>query len=266
MARVGSRLREHRQQPVGLADLLGWGFLVADGVILQKDGSLLAGFEYAGPDVSAATPAELNLLSRHVNDALVPFVDDWMLHVDAIRQPATAYAASVFPDPVSQFIDEERRSAYQKRAGQQFESTYTLVATHLPPPELFARLSTWFLQRGVAQADVQADWDKLLAGYLVALQGLEHRLISRLRITRMDSDGLVRHLHTCLTGDPHPVRAPEHGSYLNVVLADQELVGGFEPRIGSRHVRVVAVHGYPHASHAGALDLSEFTATRFSME
>jgi type IV secretion system protein TrbE len=255
MARAGARLREHRQQPAGLADLLGWGFLVAEGVILQKDGSLLAAFEYAGPDVSAATPAELNLLSRHVNDALVPFADDWMLHVDAIRQPAAAYAASTFPDPVTQFIDEERRSAYQKRASRQFESAYTLVATHLPPPELFARLGTWFVQRGVAKSDTQVDWDKLLAGYSVALQGLEHRLSSRLRLTRLDSDGLVRHLHSCLTGDPHPVRAPEHGSYLNVVLADQELVGGFEPRIGARHVRVVAVHGYPHASHAGALDL-----------
>jgi type IV secretion system protein TrbE len=255
VTRVGARLREHRQEPAGLADLLGWGFLVADGVVLQKDGSLLAGFEYAGPDVTAATPAELNALSRHVNDALVPFADDWMLHVDAIRRRAAPYAASVFPDPVTQLIDEERRSGYQRRAGRQFESTYTLVATHLPPPEIFTRLSTWFVQRGVASASTMPDWNGLLAGYSAALQDLEHRLSSRLRLSRLDSDSLVRHLHTCLTGDSHPVRAPEHGSYLNSVLADQELVGGFEPRIGARHIRVVAVHGYPHASHAAALDL-----------
>ena len=62
------------------------------------------------------------------------------------------------------------------------------------------------------------------------------------------------------------VRAPLHGSYLNIVLADQELVGGFEPRIGSRHVRVVAVHGYPQASHAGALDVLNTLALRLSME
>src|SRR5581483_7917156 len=68
-------------------------------------------------------------------------------------------------------------------------------------------------------------------------------------------DGLVTHLHECLTGAPHPVRAPSHGSYLNIVLADQELVGGFEPRIGDRHIRAVAVQGYPPASHAGALDV-----------
>jgi type IV secretion system protein TrbE len=87
------------------------------------------------------------------------------------------------------------------------------------------------------------------------LQGLERRLAARLRLERMESDALVTHLHECLTGESHGLRAPAHGSYLNIVLADQELVGGFEPRIGSRHVRVVAVHGYPAASHAGGLDV-----------
>jgi type IV secretory pathway VirB4 component len=54
------RLREHRSESRGLADLLNWAFMVDDGVILQKDGSLLAGWKYRGPDVSAATPHELN--------------------------------------------------------------------------------------------------------------------------------------------------------------------------------------------------------------
>src|SRR3979490_3151416 len=84
-------LREHRNEPRGLADLLNWAFLVDDGVVLQKDGSLLAGWRYHGPDLAAATPEELDALSRHVNDALLPFTDDWMFHVDAIRRPAVAY-------------------------------------------------------------------------------------------------------------------------------------------------------------------------------
>jgi type IV secretion system protein TrbE len=244
-------LREHRTEAVGVADLLGWGFLVGDGVVLQKDGSLLAGFDYAGPDVGAATPAELDALTRHVNDALLPFADDWMFHIDAIRRPATAYARSVFPDPISESIDEERRAAYRLRESCQFETRYSLVATYLPPPELYSRLTTWFVQ-GAARQGV--DWDRVLTGFAVALNGLERRLTARLRLDRLGSDALVTHLHECLTGEGHVVRAPEHGAYLNVVLADQELVGGFEPRIGARHIRAVAVHGYPHASHAGALD------------
>ena len=92
-------LREHRTTPTGLADLVNWGFLVDDGVVLQKDGSLLAGWRYRGPDPSAATPEELDALARHVNDALLPFTDDWMFHVDAIRRPAVAYAAPRFRMP-----------------------------------------------------------------------------------------------------------------------------------------------------------------------
>src|SRR6185437_12196790 len=116
-----AHLREHRVEPTGLADLLGWGFLVADGVVVQKDGSLVAGFAYAGPDVGAATTADLDALTRHVNEALLPFADDWMFHVDAIRRPAAAYPAGDFPDPLSQCIDEERRAAYRLTESCQFE-------------------------------------------------------------------------------------------------------------------------------------------------
>ena len=265
--RAATRLREHRTVPSGVADLLGWGFLVGDGVVLQKDGSLMAGYRYAGPDVTAATHPELDALSRHVNDALLPFGDEWMFHVDAVRRPAAAYPPSVFPDPVTQLIDEERRAAYRMRAGRQFETTYTMVVTHLPPPEILARFSTWFVGTGTgtgtgtatgAGASARrktADWDLVLARFGEAREGLERQLATRLRLERLASDALVTHLHECLTGQSHVVRAPEHGSYLNIVLADQELVGGFEPRIGSQHVRVVAVHGYPAASHAGGLDV-----------
>ncbi len=250
-AQVLARLREHRTSPTGLADLLGWGFLVDEGVVLQKDGSLLAGFEYAGPDVGAATAAELDALTRHVNDALLPFADDWMFHIDGIRRVAAAYPPAVFPDRVSGMIDEERRNAYRVTESSQFETSYVLVVTYLPPPELYSRLATWFVQGG---GQVGTDWERILAGFRSALTALEHRLSAHLRLHRLESDALMTHLHECLTGETHRVQAPPHGAYLNVILSDQELVGGFEPRIGRQHIRTVAVHGYPQASHAGALD------------
>lgn len=42
--------------------------------------------------------------------------------------------------------------------------------------------------------------------------------------------------------------APETPCYLDVVLASRDLVGGFSPRIGDRHLRVVAITAFPHAS------------------
>ena len=244
-------LREHRTTPRGLADLLNWAFMVDGGVILQKDGSLLAGWRYHGPDLCAATPSEMNALSRHLNDALLPFGDDWMFHVDAIRRPAVAYAPSRFPDAMTQILDDERRAAYEAEAGRQYETEYFLVATHLPPPDALSRLTGFFVQ-GAARSRV--DWSQVLDTFVVALHTIENRLSARLRLERMPSDRLLTHLHECLTGLPHPVRTPTHGSYLNAVLADQELVGGFEPRVGTMAVRVVAVQGYPHESQPGQLD------------
>jgi len=244
-------LREHRIAPAGLADLVNWAFMVDDGVVLQKDGSLLAGWRYHGPDLSAATPEELDALSRHVNDALLPFTDDWMFHVDAIRRPAGAYAPSRFPDPVTQLIDDERRATYAAQASRQFETEYFLVATHRPPPDVFSRAAAFFVQ-GARGAGV--DWGRVLAAFAAQLQVLEQRLAGRLQLARLDADALCTHLHECLTGLAHPVRTPRHGSYLNVVLADQELVGGFEPRVGRLAIRAVAVQGYPHASEPGQGD------------
>jgi len=44
---------ETRTQPQGLADLLLWFGLVDDGIVLQRDGSLLAAWQYprTGPSV-----------------------------------------------------------------------------------------------------------------------------------------------------------------------------------------------------------------------
>lgn len=252
IVRALQRWREHRPGPAGLADRLLWGFMVDDGVILQKDGSLLAGWRYRGPDLAAATAHELTVLARHVNDALLPFADRWVFHVDAIRRPATAYAVGNFPDPVTQLIDDERRAAYSKRASQQFETEYVWVATYLPPAQVVSRVAQLFIQQ---DGHTDLTWSKELVQFAVALHGLETILGGRLNFQRLDSDGLLTHLHECLTGLSHPVRTPPHGSYLDYVLADKELLGGFEPMVGRRAIRAVAVQGYPNASHAGQLDV-----------
>jgi type IV secretion system protein TrbE len=245
-------LREHRSESRGLADLLNWAFMVDDGVILQKDGSLLAGWKYRGPDVSAATPHELNALSRHLNDALLNFGDDWMFHTDAIRRPAVSYAASVFPDGATQIIDDERRASYNARASRQYETDYFLIVTHLPAPDAISRFNAFFVQ-GADRSRVE--WTNVLGTFSVALNTIADRLAGFLKLERLDSDQLMSHLHHALTGRDHPVMTPAHGSYLNVVLADQELVGGFEPRIGQMAIRAVAIQGYPHQSFAGQLEL-----------
>ena len=94
---------------------------------------------------------------------------------------------------------DDRRGASGRVSGSEPVSNskprYALVATHIPPPELFSRLTSWFVQGGGRQT---IDWGSLVDGFETALQTLERRLTARLRLERLDGDALVTHLHECL--------------------------------------------------------------------
>jgi type IV secretory pathway VirB4 component len=106
-------LRIFRDQAAGLADLLNWSHLVDSGIVLGKDGSLLAGWFYRAPDIASATDRERNWLSGRINATLARLGGGWASWVDAVRLPSTGYPAaelSHFPDPVSRLVDAERRA------------------------------------------------------------------------------------------------------------------------------------------------------------
>jgi type IV secretion system protein TrbE len=245
------RLREHRSRPQGLPDLLGWLHLIAPGTLLQKNGSFLTAWRYRGPDLASATPEELDNLARHLNDALLPYGDGWMFHVDFIRRPAAGYAPpGAFPDPVTRAIDEERRAAYESSHAH-FVSESFLAATYLPPREIYSRMARLFVQ---GRSRGSSAWASLHSTFEEQAAQLERRLSTQLKISRLTSAELLTHLHGCLTGLDHPVVPPRSGAYVDSLLADRSLVGGWSPRIGDRELRLVALHSFPHESFPGILD------------
>ena len=64
------QLVEHRRKPVGLADLLMHHAVINDGILLQQDGSLVAGWTYRGPDMMSSPAAEMEALSARLNSVL----------------------------------------------------------------------------------------------------------------------------------------------------------------------------------------------------
>src|SRR5260370_8171840 len=81
---------ETRKQPQGLADLLLWFGLVDDGIVLQRDGSLLAAWQYRGPDLQSATHAEMAAIARRLN-RLLRLGSSWMIPVASFRTYSSAY-------------------------------------------------------------------------------------------------------------------------------------------------------------------------------
>ena len=250
------RLRENQKTPKGLSDLLSWGFLVGEGVVLMKDGSFLAAWRVRGRDLASSTAGEVVNLAAHVNDAFASLGDGWMVHTDAVRREAVGYAAPErchFPDPVSALLDDARRSLYTA-ARSHYETETVMTATYTPPASATGRLQGKVVKGRGEAGDASEIWERLVAQFERDLRGVRDRLRASMRVERLGSEALMHHLHECLTGLTHTVGVPGHGAYLDYALADQPFVGGFEPRVGEKHVRVVAVQGYPNATRPGLAD------------
>ncbi len=255
---------EHRRKPRGLADLLLPFALIDDGILLQQDGSLLTGWSYRGPDMMSAAAAEMDALSARLNSVL-RLGSGWMIQCDAIRSRAPGYPEhGAFPDPVTQVIDDERRQQFMQE-GAHFESEYFLTLTYLPPAEAEERIKGWMFE-GAATYRSDRTAQQVLEHFRARVDVFENvfaQLFQTERLRRIVleyedgsshlHDPLLRYLRRCISGLDHPFALPEIPCYLNELLACEDFYGGIEPRIGRKHIRVIAIDGFPKLSSPGIL-------------
>jgi type IV secretion/conjugal transfer VirB4 family ATPase len=245
------RLAEYRERPSCLADYLPWAGLVAPGVVLNKDGSFQRTARFRGPDLDSATQSELIATTARINNALKRLGSGWALFVEAERRPASGYPISIFPDPLSWLIEEERRGAFDA-AGSHFESNYFLTTTYLPSPETRARAGQLLLE---TQDQSGVDWREQLARFvtetdrfLTLFEGVMPE------IGWLSDAGVLTYLHATVSNQYHPVDVPEVAFYLDALLSDQPLTAGLAPLLGDQHIRVVTVRGFPTSTWPGLLD------------
>jgi type IV secretion system protein VirB4 len=70
----------------------------------------------------------------------------------------------------------------------------------------------------------------------------------------LDDEETLTYLHSTVSTKRHRVRVPEIPMYLDALLADRPLTGGLEPMLGSAHLRVLTIVGFPTATTPGILD------------
>ncbi len=244
-------LAPYRKRPAPLADWLPWAALVADGVVLNKDGAFQRTLRFRGPDLDSATESELVAVTARLNNALKRFGSGWALFVEADRREAGDYPVSSFPEKLSWLIDEERRAAFEE-AGSHFESVYHATVLWLPPEDTQARAGRMLYENAARQG---VDWRERLAGFLAETQrfaGLLEGVMPEVRW--LDSAETLTYLHGTISTRRHPVRVPEVPCYLDAMLADSALVGGVSPMLSDAHLRVLSVRGFPTRTWPGMLD------------
>jgi type IV secretion/conjugal transfer VirB4 family ATPase len=245
-------LAEYRSSNARLADFLPWAALVDEGIILNKDGSFQRTAKFRGPDLDSAVPAELVAVAARLNNALRRLGSGWALFVEAQRHAAGPYPPNTFPDVASALVDAERRAQFEE-AGAHYESSYFLTLVYLPPAE-GAALAERFLYEGGNQT-VGADARELLAGFVDRCNRVLQLIESFMpECAWLDDQETLTYLHSTISTKRQRVRVPEIPMYLDALLADQPLTGGLEPMLGTAHLRVLTVVGFPTATVPGILD------------
>ena len=246
---VLDRLRAYEPHPAALADNLQWAVVAAPGVVQSRDGAFSRTWRYQGVDPRVISPEGLNALADAFNLALTRLGPGVMLHADAARKPAVPLAPGKdFPHPLAYLFDLERYKLYRDRP--HFETEFFLTLTWGQPSEVQKRVERLFVTES-EEAAQEAEVSLGRFDDLCAL--LDNHLGSQLHLERLSTAEQLAFLHHALTGLSHPVAEPVAAVLLASMLSDQELVGGWRPRIGEKHLRVVRVNAYPTETTSPAI-------------
>lgn len=262
------KLNRHRSKTAGFADLLNYAAMVDDGIIVGKNGALMAAWIYEGDDNASNTDQQREMVSFRINQALSGVGNGWMIHIDAVRRPAPNYSErglSDFPDPVSAAIDEERRRLFEG-LGTMYEGYFVLTTTYFPPLLAQRKFVELMFDDDAVRPDHKARTQGLIDHFKRESLSIESRLSSAVKLTRLRGqkvvnedgstvthDDFLRWLQFCVTGLNHPVILPSNPMYLDALIGGQEMWGGVVPKIGRKFVQTVAIEGFPLESTPGIL-------------
>lgn len=262
------RTKKHRSKDESFADLLNYAAVVADGIIINKNGSFMASFYYEGADNASSTDEERNQIAARINKATSRLGNGWLMHVDAIRTPAPSYTPrnkSYFPDRVSAAIDEERRRTFE-RIGTLFEGSFLVTFTWFPPALAEKKFTDLMFDDEKIELDDEAASRSLIEQFSREIDTIEANLSQAVKVQRLRStkeqqedgtvatlDQMLEYLQYCITGEHHPVRLPSNPIYLDNLIGNQEFWPGITPRIGKNFIQVVDIGGFPSESYPGIL-------------
>ena len=133
-------LKEFRSTAQAFPDILNYASFIDDGVLLNKDGSLTAGFYYRAGDISSMTLNDRNSLSARINALLARLGNGCAVHIDCSRIKTENYlpGKTHYKAEISQLLENERKSYFDNV--EHFENLFTMIFTYLPLSKNVAKI------------------------------------------------------------------------------------------------------------------------------
>ena len=247
------RKKQHR-----LSDQMPFGRMTAIevagervAVVINKDGSLMATWQFRGPDLDSSVEEELAVITNRLQGAMASLKTNYVLWFESQRTPSIGYeTTSYFPDPVTRGIDAERAQLYA--SGRYYESHFYATLQYLPPKDRQEKMKELLVEgreKKLTKAeDVLESFGEQIYKLFVMFQNLQ------MEVHFLEENAMLTYLHSTVSGRPRPLKYPGSRFLLDKYLYDTPLYGGLEPQLGHQHMRVIAPISYARDTVFGGFD------------
>ncbi len=247
-------VKEFTVGPAGFPSLINYFEFVGEGVLFNRDGSLLGCFYYCGPDMDSSLGLEEDQLSSQIQSIFQNFGNGWSLHVDLVRVPAIDYPQMhYFDNPTSLLIEKYLRERYEKE-GEHFENIYAITFCYLPSVIENKTMNNFFVKNS-SKNESSPSLEFAINVFNQKLDEFQGNIANKIRIKRMSSAEMMTFLNRCICGGKTEIPVPQPPCYLNHYLGAHEFTGGHEPMIDDNHIGVITLTQFPSESYSGILSI-----------
>lgn len=257
-------LKEFRSTAQAFPDILNYASFIDDGVLLNKDGSLTAGFYYRAGDISSMTLNDRNSLSARINALLARLGNGWAVHIDCSRIKTENYlpGKTHYKAEIPQLLENERKSYFENV--EHFENLFTMIFTYLPLSKNVAKIVDMMV---IDEGNTKNQNTKILEYFKNSIDELERTLSIFIKVEKMKQriaedefkneyvfDDLLEYIHFCICGERQRVVLPRVPMYLDCLIGAKQFTTGLRPKIDENYIGVVAIEGFPSESYPNILN------------
>lgn len=233
-------LKEYNDTSDSLSDLLPYIFAVDDGILILKNGSLMISYEYSGDDPETLSNADKNSIIGNINRSLLRLGTGYAMFQDTMRYNVSEYFDDqIFPCDVAKYIDDKRKNFFLKE--NHFASKYFINFIYTIPEDNQDKIKKLLID----DEQIMQSFDKHLAEFKKNIESVVDLLSSKLKIKKLSTPEQLSYIHYCITGSYNKSRNFHEFCYLDSVLASEDFVGGFRPKIGKYYLRMLSITGFP---------------------
>lgn len=256
------RKMNFQETQLSLADLKPWAYLVDNGIILNKNGSITAGFSYKGEDLANLTEQIRSNIAITINQALKMLDSGYILTADLLRSKVEIdlhNQTNYFNNKAAQLIEQERIQQFNN--SMYFQSEYIITITYLPNINTKKRFADKFFDEDNQQYTTSLDY--LLENFKNKITEFESLISSVLSIRRLKTiemadeyveDELCNYLNNTLTCINQKLKLPI-GQALDEWIGNQDFIGGIYPKIGDYYLSIISIDQFPHTTHENILQV-----------